>query len=147
MGLFGKPPESKPVETAVRKPPPPAPPAPPARAACVIGAKTVVKGEITGDEDVIVEGVLEGQARINRDLKVGPGGIVKANVSAHSIIVSGELTGDLTATTRVEIQATGRVNGNIRAPKVVIAEGAMFKGNSDMSGSRDERAPNKLVAS
>ena len=151
MGLFGKGPEVKPSETpaaprAEHPRPVPAPgpaPAPPPRTAagsqaCVIGAKTTFKGEISGDEDVLVEGSVEGEIRITRDLRVGSAGVVKATVSAQSLIVSGEIVGDCEALTRVEIQSTGRITGNIRAPKIVIAEGAMFRGNSDMS-SRGER--------
>jgi cytoskeletal protein CcmA (bactofilin family) len=145
MGIFGKP-ESKPAETpphrvvAVPASPAPAPATAPARASvCVIGPKTTIKGEITGDEDVLVEGTVEGQIRINRDLRIGPGGTVKAKVEAQSVVVSGELLGDCHASHRVEIQATGRLTGNIGAPRVVIAEGATFKGNSDMSVRRDER--------
>jgi cytoskeletal protein CcmA (bactofilin family) len=105
----------------------------------VIGAKTVVKGEIGGDEDVIVEGTIEGQVRIARDLHVAQGGSVKANVAAHSVVVAGELLGDCIASHKVEIASTGRLTGNIRAPKIVIAEGAVFKGNSDMSSRKEER--------
>jgi cytoskeletal protein CcmA (bactofilin family) len=105
----------------------------------VVGANITVKGEITGDEDVLVEGTVEGTIRISRELRVGPRGKVRANVTAQSVVISGELTGDCEAVGRVEIQATGRLMGNIRAPKVVIAEGAVFRGNSDMSGRRDER--------
>ncbi len=151
MGIFGnsesKPPETPPIA------PRPASPAPaekergvPATAAaaakpgtCTIASKTVIKGEITGDEDVIVEGNVEGQIRITRDLRVGANGVVKATVEAQSIIVSGELVGDCQASVRVEIQATGRLTGNIRAPKIVIAEGAMFRGNSDMSARKDDK--------
>jgi len=64
---------------------------------------------------------------------------VKATVDAQSIIVSGELIGDSQASVRVEIQATGRLTANIRAPKIVIAEGAMFRGNSDMSARKDDK--------
>jgi cytoskeletal protein CcmA (bactofilin family) len=148
LGIFGKP-ETKPAEPpAPARAPSPSPvaaiPSPVSRPAasgpaCVIGAKTVIKGEITGEEDIIVEGMIEGQVKIGRDLRVGPGGRVKANVEAQSIVVSGELTGDCHATQRVEIQATGKVTGNIRAPRVVIAEGATFRGNSDMSGRREEK--------
>jgi cytoskeletal protein CcmA (bactofilin family) len=99
-----------------------------------------VKGEVLGDEDVVVEGVIEGQVRISRDLRVSPGGSVRATVDAQSVIVSGEVLGDCTAAQRVEIQASGRLTGNIRAPKIVIAEGAVFKGNSDMSGRKDKAA-------
>ena len=154
MGIFGKP-EGKPPE-------PPAPraaavPVPAAavsapvtqstvRTMCVIGPKTTIKGEVTGDEDVLVEGTVDGQIRITRDLRVGAGGVVKATVEAQSVVVSGEFIGDCRASHRVEIQATGRLTGNISAPRVVIAEGATFKGNSDMSSRRDERR-DKLAAS
>jgi cytoskeletal protein CcmA (bactofilin family) len=163
MGLFGKPPENKPVEplhpssprppqpapvppSAAAPPPRPASPAPapaPPRAGavttCVVGANTTIKGEILGDEDVLVEGTVEGQIRIGRELRVGPGGKVKATISAQSVVVSGEVVGDCEATGRVEIQASGRLSGNIRAPRIVIAEGAIFRGNSDMSGRKDDR--------
>lgn len=163
MGIFGKQPDSKPSDPvaspaprpapapapapAPYNPPPPqqqrgsAPAAAPASSggSCVLGANITVKGDITGDEDLLVEGTVEGQIRVSRELRVGPRGKVRANVSAQSVVVSGELVGDCEATTRVEIQATGRLMGNIRAPKVVIAEGAVFRGNSDMSGRRDER--------
>ena len=56
--------------------------------------------------------------------------------SEHWVVVSGELIGDCHAAHRVEIQATGRLTGNIRAPRVVIAEGAVFKGNSDMTARK-----------
>jgi cytoskeletal protein CcmA (bactofilin family) len=112
----------------------------------VIGPRTVVKGEITGDEDVLVEGTVEGEIKIARDLRVGQGGTVRATISAQSVVVSGEVVGDCHAENRVEIQASGRVTGNIRAPKIVIAEGAMFKGNSDMSGRKDERKDKVAVS-
>ena len=145
MGLFGKEPDGKPAPAAPlpqRPAPQNAPPQPQASraagSACVIGAKTTVKGEITGDEDVLVEGTVEGQVRISRDLRVSASGSVRANIEANSVIVSGEVLGDCTAAVRVDIQATGRLTGNIRAPKIVIAEGAVFRGNSDMSPRQGE---------
>jgi len=147
MGIFGKPPDTKAPDGPPGPPKPLAPPLPPSQAGasrtgtCVIGPRTVIKGEVTGDEDVLVEGIVEGEVRIARDLRVGQGGTVKATISAQSVVVSGEVVGDCQAENRVEIQASGRVTGNIRAPKIVIAEGAMFKGNSDMSGRKDERKP------
>jgi cytoskeletal protein CcmA (bactofilin family) len=159
MSIFGKPPDpSKPGEPVPpgRPAPPPVPSSQPAApgtgrpGTCVIGAKTVIKGEITGDEDLVIEGNVEGQIRITRDLRVAPGGVVKATLEAQSLTVSGEVIGDCQATTRVEIQATGRLTGNIRAPKIVIAEGAMFRGNSDMTGKKEERkdaVPGKVAVS
>jgi cytoskeletal protein CcmA (bactofilin family) len=153
MGIFGKAPEQKPAGApaapASPRPPAPAPSAsgatvastaPGRGAACVIGVKTIVKGEVGGDEDVIVEGTIEGRVRLNRDLRVSTGGVVRATVEAQSVIVSGEVVGDCTASQRVEIQATGRLTGNIRAPRIVIAEGALFKGTSDMSARKDKAA-------
>ena len=144
MGIFGKT-DDKPGQSALRASVPvpstaPAParaPAPASGPACVIGAKTQLKGEITGSENVLVEGVVEGTIRITGDLRVGPGGVVKATVSAQSVLIAGELVGDCHATQRVEIQASGRLTGNIRAPRVVIVEGASFRGNSDMSAGRE----------
>ena len=148
MGLFGKEPDGKPAPAAPlpqRPAPQNAPPQAQASrvpgSACVIGAKTTVKGEITGDEDVLVEGAVEGQVRISRDLRVSASGSVRANIEANSLIVSGEVLGDCTAAVRVDIQATGRLTGNIRAPKIVIAEGAVFRGNSDMSPRQGEARP------
>ena len=151
MGIFGKA-ETKPVQQAPSPGTPPAAKAPgkapakaPSRAPapesttsqCVIGPMTVVKGDISGDETVLVEGTVEGTLSITRDLRVGAGGRVKATVKAQSIVVAGEITGDCHAEQRVHLEATGRLTGNIRAPRVVIIEGATFKGNSDMSPPRD----------
>jgi cytoskeletal protein CcmA (bactofilin family) len=102
-----------------------------------VGAKTQFKGEITGAEPVLVEGLVEGTIRITGPLRVGRGGTVKATVSAQSVVIAGELVGDCHATERVEIEAAGRLTGNIRAPRVVIVEGATFRGNSDMAPRRE----------
>ena len=148
MGIFGKtdnrPAEApRPTTTATPASVAPAPrQATPASGgpACVIGAKTRVKGEITGDENVTVEGQVEGTIKISRDLHIGTSGSVKATVSAQSVVVAGELVGDCHAVQRVQIEATGRMTGNIRAPRVVIVEGATFRGNSDMSPRKDGEA-------
>ena len=141
MGIFGKQETAPPARATspaaapagARAKAAAAPAAVSSGSACVVGAKTVLKGDITGEEDVLVEGTVEGTIRIGRDLKVGPGGCVKASVSAQSIVVAGEVIGDCQAAQRVHIEATGRLTGNIRAPRVIIVEGATFKGNSDMS--------------
>ncbi len=152
MAIFGKPPDSKPVPgTPVPSPTstpssgasgsaPGSPRRGPDHAVCVIGPQVTIKGEITGEEDILVEGTVEGQVRISRELRVGEKGTVKATIEAQSILIHGEVIGDCHATTRVEIQSTGRLTGDIRAPKIVIAEGAMFRGNSDMTGRRETKA-------
>jgi cytoskeletal protein CcmA (bactofilin family) len=142
LGLFGKS-DVKP-ETPAPRPAAPVAPTPAAAStpvvpaasskASVIAAKAIFKGEILGDEDVLVEGLVEGQVRISRELRVAPGGTVRATVSAQSLVVSGILVGDCTASGRIEIQATGHVTGDIRAPRIVVAEGASFKGRSETTG-------------
>lgn len=136
MSIFGRGSDPKP-ESAAAPRPQPSPAPPPAQAGrCVIGSKTLLKGDVSGDEDVVVEGRVEGHVRIAQDLTIASGGRVKAQVKARRVVVSGELDGDCVAEERVEITSTGRLLGNIKAPKVVIAEGAVFRGNSDMSGGR-----------
>src|SRR5215471_3939680 len=103
MGIFGKPSDAPshegpmPPKPAPPQPHQPTPQAPRSSSPCTIGAKTVIKGEVLGDEDVIVEGTIEGQIRISRDLRIGPGGVVKATVEAQAVTVSGELVGDCAA--------------------------------------------------
>jgi len=145
MAIFRKSEDPKasdpaPRPAAAATPTPRGPSAVPSGSPCVIGARTRIVGEITGDEDVLVEGYVEGKVRIQRDLRIGSGGVVKATVEARSVIVSGELNGDCSASGRVEIQATGSLTGNVRAPRLAIAEGAVFRGNSQMSGGGAETA-------
>ena len=145
MGIFGKndsrppePPPTRPVTPTLHAPAPA--PHPPAAAAaahrsgpCVIGSKVQLKGELHGAEAVLVEGTVEGSIRLTAELRVAPGGTVKADVSANTVVVAGEVIGDCHATERVVLESTGRLTGNIRAPRIVIAEGASFRGTSDMS--------------
>ena len=140
MGIFGKN-ESRPPEPGPR--PVSTPPAPahavsgsPQRATgavCTIGPKVQLKGELQGAEPVVVEGSIEGSVRLTAELRVAPGGTVKADVSAHTLVIAGEVIGDCQASERVVIEASGRLTGNIKAPRIMIAEGATFRGTSDMS--------------
>ena len=149
MGIFGKN-ESRPPEPPPRpaSAPPHAAPAPAAAAAavqrgaaCVIGSKVQLKGELQGAEPVLVEGTVEGSIRLTAELRVAQGGTVKAEVSANTVVVAGEVIGDCHATERVVLESTGRLTGNIRAPRIVIAEGASFRGTSDMSARAGGEKP------
>jgi cytoskeletal protein CcmA (bactofilin family) len=71
--------------------------------------------------------------RITAELRVALGGSVKADVSAHTLVIAGEVIGDCQATERLVIEASGKLTGNVKAPRIVIAEGATFRGTSDMS--------------
>jgi cytoskeletal protein CcmA (bactofilin family) len=114
-------------------------PAPPGRAdpesrSSFIGPKIRFQGELLGDEDVLVEGHLEGRVKISKAFRVGPLGVVLAEVSAASIFIAGRVVGNVSAVERVELLSTGILEGNIQAPRIVIGEGARFTGSIDMSG-------------
>jgi cytoskeletal protein CcmA (bactofilin family) len=94
-----------------------------------IGKSIVIKGEVSGGEDLTIEGRIQLRDHV---LTVGPSAHVHAHVVAKSIIVLGQVTGDLTADEKVEIREQGSVEGDIVAPRVAIADGANFRGSIDM---------------
>ena len=101
-------------------------------AGTVIGSSIVIDGEITGDEDVVVLGTVKGRVSLRESLQVEPTGVVEASVEAAAITVSGSVTGDLHASERIELRPESRVVGDVRAPRIYIADGASFKGSVDM---------------
>jgi cytoskeletal protein CcmA (bactofilin family) len=98
----------------------------------VVGQTILIKGNLEGQEDLTVQGRIEGSLNLTKTLIVEPSGIVKAEVSVCNASISGIMVGNLTATDSVEITETGRMVGDIRAPRVIITEGAVFKGQVDM---------------
>ena len=99
----------------------------------MIGQSINIKGTITGKENLIVEGTVEGSISLpDNDLTVGESGKVTADLSAKSVNVEGQVTGDISGTEKVVVSKTGRVRGNIVAPRVTLEDGAKFKGSIDM---------------
>jgi cytoskeletal protein CcmA (bactofilin family) len=110
-----------------------------------IGPNITIEGTVSGSERLVVEGTVKGQINITADLLVGTKARVEATVHACNVTVEGKLNGDVSADDRVELVASATVDGNIKAPKIIVAEGAKFRGSVDM-GSRvpkDEPAPAK----
>ncbi len=100
----------------------------------VIGSSLVVDGSIKGQEDLLIEGRVEGDINLpNNVVTVGTGGEVKAKIQAAVIVVEGKVDGDLVGEEQIEIRRSGNVLGNIIAPRVGLEDGAQFKGNIDMS--------------
>ena len=98
-----------------------------------IGKSVIIKGELTGSEDLTIEGHVEGKIELRQNvLTIGPNGKIKAQVFAKSVIVLGEVTGNVTASEKVDIRDKGSVDGDIISPRVAIAEGAHFRGSVDM---------------
>ena len=98
-----------------------------------IGKSVVIKGELSGSEDLTIEGHVEGRIDLRENvLTIGPNGKIKAEVFAKSVVVLGEVTGNVTASEKVDIRDNGSVDGDIASPRVAIAEGAHFRGSVDM---------------
>jgi cytoskeletal protein CcmA (bactofilin family) len=98
----------------------------------VIGPSILINGKLTGDEDLTVRGRVEGELALTRTLIVEPSGVVKANVSVKNAVVSGVVVGNIAATESVELTRDGRMVGDIRSPRVIIVDGASFRGRVDM---------------
>lgn len=100
----------------------------------IIGTSIVLHGDITGDEDLVVKGKVEGTLNLpNNDIQVDSDGQVKADLKAQKISVAGKVQGNLAGSERVVIQKSGQVDGNIIAPRVVLEDGCKFKGSVEMS--------------
>jgi cytoskeletal protein CcmA (bactofilin family) len=97
----------------------------------VIGAESLVKGRIAGDEDVLVEGRVEGQIALSKTLYVEASGIVVADVNVDQAVIGGTVVGDVHARTAVQVTATGRVVGQVSAPRIVVSEGARLRASLD----------------
>jgi len=98
-----------------------------------IGKSVIIKGELSGSEDLTIEGHVEGRIDLKDNvLTIGPNGKIKAEVFAKAVVVLGEVTGNVTASEKVDIRDNGSVDGDIASPRVAIAEGAHFRGAVDM---------------
>ena len=113
-----------------------------------IGKSVVIKGELSGSEDLTIEGQVDGKIELRQNvLTIGPNGKIKAQVFAKSVVILGEVTGNVTASEKVDIRDNGSVDGDIAAPRVAIAEGAHFRGSIDMqragAGAKTEQKADK----
>lgn len=100
-----------------------------------IGPGAKIVGELYGSLEVLIDGTLEGRLRGDREVIVGPRGVVKGRIEAATIRISGHVEGDVRARERVELVGQGHLEGEIVAPKLVIEPGAFFKGEVDVAGS------------
>ncbi len=107
----------------------------------VVGQSILISGKLTGDEDLTVRGRVEGELTLSRTLIVEPSGVVKANVAVKNAIVSGVVVGNINATESVELTREGRMVGDIHAPRVIIVDGASFRGRVDMGEVEPGRVP------
>ena len=114
-----------------------------------IGKAVVIKGELSGSEDLTIDGQFDGRIELRgHTLTVGRNSRIKADLIANTVDILGWVTGNVTAVDMVRIGNGGTLNGNIEAPQVVIAEGANFRGRVDTprDGNLHDRAPVKAPA-
>ncbi len=128
MALFSK--DPSPPQAQPRRDAPPI-----AAGATFIGFNTTIEGTLSGSEPVVIEGSVRGNVKLTADLRIGTKARVEATVHARNVVVEGKLSGDVSADERVELVASATVDGNIKAPKIVVAEGAKFRGNVDMGST------------
>jgi len=100
------------------------------------GPNVTIDGKVSGNEPVLIEGTVKGEINLSGDLHIGTKARIEAKVHAKNVIVEGKLNGDVSADERVELVASATVDGDIKAPKIVVAEGARFRGNVDMGSAR-----------
>ena len=131
MALFGK--DPVPQKTPVRTESPTHGPS-----GSAIGKKLFIDGTVSGTETLSIEGQVKGEINLDADLKIGAGAKIEAKVQARNVGGEGTLVGDVSADDRVELTPSAHVDGNIKAPKIVVAEGAVFKGAVNMGGTKTQ---------
>lgn len=101
-----------------------------------IGKSVIVKGELSGSEDLYVDGEVEGSISLRgQSLTIGPNGRVHANIEARNVIVHGRVDGNIQASDRVELRKSASLSGDISTARVAIEDGAFFKGSIDIQKS------------
>ena len=113
-----------------------------------IGSSILVKGDLSGEEHLLIQGRVEGQINLDgNDLTVGSRGRVKADIHAKLISVEGEVRGNLFGEEKITIRKTGNVKGNLVAPRVSLEDGATFKGSIDMGAKTTQEGPSSRSSS
>jgi cytoskeletal protein CcmA (bactofilin family) len=141
-------PSARPAEARAHEPRPPEPRVADPRAAeartqasetvpraSVLGPTLKFRGELSAQEDLVIQGSVEGSITHTQSLTVGTDGTMKGDIRARVIVVDGKVDGDLYATESVSIRATAKVKGNVFAPRVGITDGAFFQGQIEMQPS------------
>jgi cytoskeletal protein CcmA (bactofilin family) len=98
-----------------------------------IGKSVVIKGELSGSEDLYIDGQVEGKIELQgNSLTVGPNGQVRASVNAKSVVIQGKVDGSIRATDRTELRKSAVITGDIATQRISIEDGAYFKGRVDI---------------
>lgn len=115
-----------------------------------IGKSVVIRGELTGNEDLYLDGEIEGTINLrDHKLVIGPNGKIKATITARDIVLHGRVEGNVSATERVELKKACTLVGDVSTQRIVIEDGAYFKGSIDIKDSKqsENRKPVAVAAS
>lgn len=105
-----------------------------------IGKSVIIRGELTGNEDLYLDGEIEGTIDLrDHKLVIGPNGKIKATITARDIVLHGRVEGNVSATERVELKKSCTLIGDVSTQRIVIEDGAYFKGSIDIKEARDSR--------
>ena len=119
----------------------------PAPAETLLGRSVVLRGDLSGKEDLLIEGQFEGTISLHEHcLTVGPHGQVKAEIHARQAVIQGTVSGNVTARERIEIRKSGNVVGDLVAAAIAIEDGAYFKGSIDILREPAQEAANSIAA-
>jgi cytoskeletal protein CcmA (bactofilin family) len=99
---------------------------------CIIGKQITIRGNLSGSEDLIVEGRIEGTVALKNHLTLEVSGVMEADIDVADVTINGQMSGDIVAAGSASINATAKMVGNIRAPRIIIEDGARFKGSIEM---------------
>jgi cytoskeletal protein CcmA (bactofilin family) len=112
-----------------------------------IGKSVVIRGELTGNEDLYLDGEIEGNIDLrDHKLVIGPNGKIKATITARDIVLHGRVEGNLSATERVELKKNSALVGDVSTQRIVIEDGAYFKGSIDIRENRESRGESRKPA-
>ena len=100
----------------------------------IIGSTVKVDGNFVGSGDVVVQGQVAGTLKTSKNLQIGPGAVIKADVEAANILVAGEIRGHVTCQGKIELTSTGKIYGNVDTQSIVVAHGAILHGKVTMAG-------------
>ena len=110
-----------------------------------IGKSVVIRGEVKGNEDLIIDGRVEGTVTLTESrLTVGPNANVAADLSARDVLIMGQVQGNIVATGRVELRAGSTVEGDVRALRLAVEDNAVFRGKVDLT--QGAKAPDAVPA-
>jgi cytoskeletal protein CcmA (bactofilin family) len=104
----------------------------------LVGKTLLVKGDIFSDDEILIDGKVQGKITVKNRVVVGRDGIVEAEIDAREVVIKGKVTGNVRGSQRVEIVPAGSLHGNIHSPRVVIADSGVFEGNIEMR-TREEK--------